>query len=73
MKKKKYLDVEEKELIESLENDTWVSAKDLEDWKNHLSKTAANTLRKDQRMNIRISQNDLDRIKLKAIEEGLPY
>jgi predicted DNA binding CopG/RHH family protein len=38
-----------------------------------LSKAAANTLTKDQRMNIRITKNDLDGIKLKAMEEGLPY
>jgi len=73
MKETKYLDSEEQELIESLENDNWKSARDIEDWKNLLSKTAANTLTKDQRMNIRITRNDLDGIKLKAVEEGIPY
>jgi predicted DNA binding CopG/RHH family protein len=34
---------------------------------------AKNTLRKDQRMNIRISKADLNRIKAKAAEEGIPY
>jgi len=70
---KKYLDKEEQKLIESLESDGWKSTANLEDWKTLLSKTAANTLNKDQRMNIRITKNDLDGIKLKAIEEGLPY
>ena len=73
MNKKKYLDREEQKLIESLESDNWKSAADLEGWKTFLSKTATNTLAKDQRMNIRISKNDLDGIKLKAVEEGLPY
>ena len=73
MSKKKYLDNEEQELIESLEKGDRKPAKNLEGWKTLLSKTATNTLAKDQRMNIRITKNDLDGIKLKAIEEGLPY
>ena len=73
MKGIKYLDREEQVLMESLEQNDWKPTRDLEGWKNHLSKTAVNTLTKDQRMNIRIAKNDLDGIKLKAMEEGLPY
>ena len=73
MNKKKYLDKEEKELIGSLENDEWKSVGNLEDWKTLLSETAVNTMLKDQRMNIRLTKNDLDSIKVKALEEGLPY
>ena len=73
MKEAKYLDSEEKELIESLEGDNWKSTGDIEGWKSLLSKTATNTLTKDQRMNIRITKNDLDGIKSKAVEEGIPY
>jgi len=73
MNEQKYLDGEEQRLIKSLERDGWKSASDLEGWKTLLSRTAANTLSKDQRMNIRITKNDLDGIKLKAAEEGLPY
>ena len=73
MNQKRYLDSEEKGLIQSLERDDWRSTEDLENWKTLLSKTAANTLTKDQRMNIRITKNDLDSIKIKAMEEGLPY
>ena len=73
MIKNKYLDNEEQELMESLEKDDWKPAGDIENWKALLSQTAANTLTKDQRMNIRITKNDLDNIKLKAMEEGLPY
>ena len=73
MNKVKYLDKEEQGLIESLERDGWEPVKDIENWKTLLSKTATNTLTKDQRMNIRITKNDLDSIKLKAMEEGLPY
>jgi predicted DNA binding CopG/RHH family protein len=73
MNKIEYLDKEEQNLMESLENDDWKSTRNLERWKTLLSKTAANTFAKDHRMNIRISKNDLDGIKLKSIEEGLPY
>ena len=73
MNKEKYIDSEEQVLIESLEKESWKSTKDLESWKTLLSKTAAETMAKDQRMNIRISKNDLNGIKLKAMEEGLPY
>ena len=73
MKEEKYLDKEEQFLIESLEKGDWKPVKNLESWKNSLSKAAANTSTKDQRMNIRISKNDLDSVKLKAMEEGLPY
>ena len=73
MNKRKYLDGEEQKLMESLEKDNWKPTKNLEGWKTLLSKTATNTLTKDQRMNIRISKKDLESIKLKAMEEGLPY
>ena len=73
MTKKDYIDKEEQELIESLEVDDWKPVSDLDGWKTILSKTAANTLTKDQRMNIRLTKSDLDGVKLKAMEEGLPY
>ena len=34
---------------------------------------ARNTLRKDKRVNIRISSKDLENVQVLAIEEGLPY
>ena len=73
MSERRYLDGEEQQIVKSLERDGWKSSSDLEGWKTLLSKTATNTLSKDQRMNIRITKNDLDGIKLRAVEEGLPY
>ena len=67
------MDHEEQKLIESLEENDWKPTKNIENWKTLLAKTAANTLTKDQRVNIRITKNDLDGIKIKAMEEGLPY
>ena len=34
---------------------------------------ARNTLKKDRRVNIRISSRDLDDLQVRAAEEGLPY
>jgi predicted DNA binding CopG/RHH family protein len=74
MSEEKFLDTEEKVLMESLEKDDgWKTVANLEEWKTRLSKAAANTLTKDQRMNIRITKKDLQGIKLRAIEEGIPY
>jgi predicted DNA binding CopG/RHH family protein len=37
------------------------------------SRYAKATFRKDRRLNIRISTKDLEAIKKRALEEGLPY
>lgn len=67
------LDLEEKELLEELERDEWVSAtsspKDLQKFQA----AAKNSLRKDKRVNIRISERDLTSIQKIALEEGIPY
>ncbi|WP_461248669.1 antitoxin [Treponema sp. R6D11] len=68
-----FLDNEEQNLIKSLETDKWKSVEDIESWKTMLSKAATSTLTKDHRMNIRITKNDLEGIKIKAVEEGIPY
>ena len=73
MKKNNFIDDEEQKLIESLENDDWKSTEKIESWKSILSQAATNTMAKDHRMNIRITKNDLDGIKIKAAEEGIPY
>jgi predicted DNA binding CopG/RHH family protein len=74
MSEENFLDAEEKALMESLEKDDgWESVANLEEWKTRLSEAATNTLTKDQRMNIRVTKKDLEGIKLRAIEEGIPY
>jgi len=64
---------EEKDLLQSIENDEWRSAKNKNALIKELKETATNTMLKDQRMNIRIGKRDLDGIKEKALEEGIPY
>ena len=64
---------EEKDLLRTIENDEWKTAKNKNALLSELKETATNTMLKDQRMNIRIGKRDLDGIKEKALEEGIPY
>jgi predicted DNA binding CopG/RHH family protein len=64
---------EEKHLLESFEKGEWVSVKNLSKRKKELMLYARNTLRKDKRLNIRISERDLNELQRKAVVEGLPY
>jgi predicted DNA binding CopG/RHH family protein len=75
MKNKKFepLDIEEKELIESIDQDEWSPVADSARFKSQAREFADATMRKDKRMNIRISERDLRNLKIKAMEEGLPY
>jgi predicted DNA binding CopG/RHH family protein len=73
MTEAQYIDTDEREAIEALEAGGWNPVKNLDSWKTRLSTAAAATLTKDQRMNIRLTRNDFDGIKQKAVEEGLPY
>ena len=66
------LNKDEQEIVESYENDEWVSessAKDIEKYK----RVATNTLKKNKRVNIRMSELDLELIQERALIEGLPY
>jgi predicted DNA binding CopG/RHH family protein len=69
----KVFDKEEKEIMESIETEQWISVDNLEDEIKKAKAAAHATLTKSERMNIRISPNDLKRLKIKAIEEGMPY
>ena len=69
----KFHDQEELELMKSIETEGWVSVNNLEEEIKKAKKAAEATLTKSERMNIRISPNDLRRLKIKAMEEGLPY
>ncbi|MCX5880724.1 MAG: antitoxin [Deltaproteobacteria bacterium] len=64
---------EEKEILDSFEKDEWVPVANLTKRKKELIAYARNTLRKDRRLNIRISERDLLELQRKAVNEGLPY
>jgi predicted DNA binding CopG/RHH family protein len=67
------LDKEEQELLESIESGEWQSVDNLEDEIKKHKEIAKNTLKKDKRINIRLSSNDLQMLKTTAVELGMPY
>jgi len=70
---KNRLDNEEKEILNDYENDEYVEILDMgEEIKKHTVYAKA-TFLKNKRINIRISQKDLESIQRKALEEGIPY
>jgi len=74
MLKPKYrLDREERELLASVEKGEWHSKKTTKAERERFIRTARNTLRKNMRVNIRISRADLEGLQTKAIQEGVPY
>ena len=67
------LDEEEKKLMDSLESETWETVANFEQKKEEAEIAAHNTIRKDKRINLRLTQKDYHEIQIKAIEEGVPY
>jgi predicted DNA binding CopG/RHH family protein len=59
--------------MESIERDEWQPAKDFNQERKKAIEAARNTLKKDKRINLRLSQRDYHQIQIKAIEEGIPY
>ena len=66
------LSKEENEILESYENDEWISVSNPSDIERYKG-AAKNTFRKDKRVNIRISGMDLELLQERALIEGLPY
>ncbi len=64
---------EEKDLLKSVERGEWRRIPDFEKEAKRYQESARATLRKDKRVNIRMTERDLVRIQKKALEEGLPY
>ena len=67
------IDQEEKDVMESIERGEWRSVKNINQEKNKAILAARNTLKKDKRINLRLTQKDYHQIQIKAIEEGVPY
>jgi len=64
---------DEKELFESVEKGEWGSVENLAEEIAVAKEAAEATYGKDQRMNIRISSRDMNSLKVRAREEGMPY
>ena len=67
------LDREEREVLASVERGAWRSVASDKAVLRRYAQAARRTLKKNRRVNIRLSQPDLDGLHVKAVEEGLPY
>ena len=67
------LSKEERELLDSYERGEWKSVKNLEQEIEKHRKYAHQTLKKDKRVNIRISSMVLEELQTRAVEDGMPY
>lgn len=64
---------DERALSDSLEAGEWSSvARSKSEIRKHVQ-YAGNTLKKDKRVNIRISSRDLEQIQTIALRDGIPY
>ena len=64
---------EEKMLLRSVEKGEWRSIPHLKTEIKRYQKMAKSSLKKDARVNIRIPESDLEGMRRRAFEEGLPY
>jgi len=66
------LSKEEKDIIKSVERGDWHSVRGVKKQIKRYQNYARATVRKDKRVNIRMSEKDLIHFQKKAMEEGLP-
>ena len=69
----KKLSKEERELLESVEHGEWRSVTDVDQERMRHEAYARGMLKKDQRINIRLSTRDLEALQTLAVEQGIPY
>ena len=67
------LDAEEREILDAFNAGKLVPVKNLKEEAAKAKLAAANFMRKNVRINIRLSSGDLELIKQKAEFEGIPY
>lgn len=67
------LNPEEQELLASFERGEWKESKNSKTEIAFARRAAKNYFKKDRRINIRLAQNDLTKIKRLAAVEGMPY
>jgi len=64
---------EEREILESVEEGEWLRVSDFDIRADEIREAARSTLRKDKRVNIRMTERDFIHIQKTALHEGLPY
>lgn len=67
------LSAEEKTLLEEFERGHGKEIKNLAQAKRKYQQYAKNTLNKTKNINIRLSLKDIQKLKAKAVKNGLPY
>lgn len=67
------LNKEEKQILNDFEKDQFVSVVDLGISKTKYIEYAKNSLNKNKNVNLRLAEKDLQKIKIKASQSGLPY
>jgi len=72
-KRRGFHDDEERNLITAYESGEFRPVKDQQSAKQAAVQAARRYMRKDARVNIRLSTADLEMLKRRAAEEGLPY
>jgi predicted DNA binding CopG/RHH family protein len=70
---KMILDKDEQEILESFERGEWKSVQNVKSEIMKHQQYARKTLKKDKRVNIRISSKVLEEIQALAVENGIPY
>ena len=73
MKKVEFYDDEERKVITAYERGEFKPVKNQKGAKRTAVQAARRYTRKDARINIRLSSADLEMLKQRAVEEGLPY
>ncbi len=63
----------ESDILKSFENGEWTDVKNMRSEINKHKEYAKETFKKNKRVNIRLSQKDINLIKVRAMEEGIPY
>ncbi len=64
---------EERELMNSVENEEWVEIENFEEEKLKYEQYAAATLEKNKKIDLEIPERVLKELKRRSIEEGLTY
>ena len=64
---------EEKELLASVERGEWKQIPNFESEVSRYRQAANATIRKDKRVNIRMTERDFVHLQKRALQEGLPY
>ncbi len=64
---------EESAILESVEKGEWRQVPNFREEAHRYERSTRATLRKDKRVNIRMTETDLVRLQKRAVDEGLPY